>query len=66
MGYYDGLTEKEINYIEAAKKIGHEKGDCKELSDLCHQAYDEYREKTISALAYGKIYATCVAYANPR
>ena len=29
MNYHDGLTQKEISYIEAAKKIGAEKGNCK-------------------------------------
>lgn len=66
MNYYEGLTEKEISYIEEAKKIGAEQGDCKELSDLCRRAYSEYKSKIISPTAYDKIYAMCVGYAYPR
>lgn len=60
MNYYEGLTEKEISYIEEAKKIGVEQGDCKELSDLCRRAYSEYKLKIISSTAYAKIYAMCM------
>ena len=60
------FTEKEIYYIEEVKKIGAAKGDCKELSDLCHEAYADYRSKVISAEAYRKIYAICMDYAYPR
>ena len=66
MGYYDGLADKEIHYIEEAKKIGAEKGNCKELSELCHRAYDDYKAGVISSNAYGKVYAVCMDYAYPR
>jgi len=66
MNYYEGLTEKEIFYIEEAKKIGAEKGHCKELSDLCHRAYSDYKLRVISPAAYNKIYAVCMEYAYPR
>lgn len=66
MNYYDGLTEKEIFYIEEAKKIRAEKGNCKELSDLCHRAYSDYKTRVISHAAYNKIYAVCMDYAYPR
>jgi len=66
MNYYAGLTQKEKNYIEEAKKIGSEKGNCKELSDLCRQAYSDYRTRDISSAAYNKIYAVCMDYAYPR
>ena len=57
MGNHEELTEKELYYIEKAKELGSEKGDCKELQDLCRQAYSDYREKIISDKAYGRIYA---------
>lgn len=63
---YEELSEKEIYYIEETKRIGAQKGDSKELQDLCRQAYSDYREKIISDKAYGKIYAICVGYAYPR
>ena len=66
MNCYEGLTEKEISYIEEAKKIGAEKGNCKELSDLCRRAHSEYKLRIISPAAYNKIYATCMDYAYPR
>ncbi len=66
MNNYDGLTKREIHYIEEAKKIGSEKGNCKELSDLCRQAYNDYRTRIISVKAYNKIYAVCMDYAYPR
>ena len=66
MSYYEGLTEKEISYIEEAKKIGAEQGNCKELSELCRRAYSEYKLRSISSTAYNKIYATCMDYAYPR
>lgn len=66
MGNYEELTEKELYYIEKAKEIGAQKGDSKELQDLCRQAYSDYQEKIISSKAYGKIYSICVDYAYPR
>lgn len=66
MNYYSGLSEKEIWYIKEAKKIGSEKGDCKELSNLSKLAYADYRVGIISEKAYAKIYATCTDYACPR
>ena len=66
MGNHEELTEKELYYIEKAKEIGAQKGDSKELQDLCRQAFSDYREKIISDKAYGKIYAICVGYAYPR
>lgn len=60
------FSEKENYYIEEAKKIGAAKGNCKELSDLCHQAYTDYRTKMISPRAYNKIYSICMDYAYPR
>ncbi len=66
MSNQEELTTKELYYMEKAKQIGKEKGDCKELSELCKQAYSDYREKIISSKAYGRIYAICVEYAYPR
>ncbi len=66
MNCYEGLTEKEISYIEETKKVGAEKGDCKELSELCRLAYSEYKSGVISSSAYDKIYAVCMDYAYPR
>ena len=60
------FTEKEIYYMEEAKRIGAAKGNCKELSNLCHQAYADYGNKVISPEAYRKIYAICMDYAYPR
>ncbi|MBO5055391.1 MAG: hypothetical protein J6C64_03420 [Lachnospiraceae bacterium] len=64
--YYDGLASHEIKYLENIQKIGSEKGNCKELQSLCRKAYEEYRNGTVSSVAYGKIYATCMDYAYPR
>lgn len=30
----DNFTQKELNYISQVKRIGREKGDCKELKEL--------------------------------
>ncbi len=53
-------------YIKRAKEIGSVKGDCKELSDLCQKAYEEYRAGIIGKSAYERIYAVCIDYAYPR
>ena len=34
MDYYDGLSEKEIHYIDEARIIGRTEGNSKRLSDL--------------------------------
>ena len=63
---YDGLSEKEIHYIDEARIIGRTEGNSKRLSDLCHKAYADYATGAISEMAYKKIYAVCVDYAYPR
>ncbi len=60
------LSEQARNYIERAKEIGKEKGDCHELSELCHLAYSEYRAGIMTTEEYSKIYAICADYAYPR
>lgn len=35
MDYYDGLSEKEIHYIDEARIIGRTEGNSKRLSDEC-------------------------------
>lgn len=42
MDYYDGLSEKEIHYIDEARIIGRTEANSKRLSDLCHKAYADY------------------------
>lgn len=37
---YDGLSEKEIHYIDEARIIGRTEGNSKRLSDLCHIAFN--------------------------
>ena len=64
--YYDGLSEKEIHYIDEARIIGRTEGNSKRLSDLCHKAYADYATGAISEMAYNKIYAVCIDYAYPR
>lgn len=54
------------DYLEQAKQIGREKGDCPELSKLCKMAYEAYKAGAISSKEYGKIYATCMEYAYPK
>ena len=66
MSYYDGLTEKELYFIKTAEQIGKEKGDCLELQALSKEAYSAYQSRSISSVAYGKVYATCCEYAYPR
>lgn len=34
MDYYDGLSEKEIHYIDESRIIGRTEGNSKRLSDL--------------------------------
>jgi len=63
---YDGLSEKEIHYIDEARIIGRTEGNSKRLSDLCHKAYADYATGAISEMAYNKIYAVCIDYAYPR
>lgn len=63
---YDGLSEKEIHYIDEARIIGRMEGNSKRLSDLCHKAYADYATGAISEMAYNKIYAVCIDYAYPR
>lgn len=63
---YDGLSEKEIHYIDEARIIGRTEGNSKRLSNLCHKAYADYATGAISEMAYNKIYAVCVDYAYPR
>ena len=60
MDYYDGLSEKEIHYIDEARIIGRTEGNSKRLSDLCHKAYADYATGAISEMAYNKIYAVCM------
>lgn len=48
MDYYDGLSEKEIHYIDEARIIGRTEGNSKRLSDLCHKAYADYTTGAIS------------------
>lgn len=64
--YYDGLSEKEIHYIDEARIIGRTEGNNKRLSDLYHKAYADYTTGAISEMAYNKIYAVCIDYAYPR
>lgn len=59
----NNFTQKELNYISEIKRIGREKGGCKELSDLCRNAYND---KSISKKAYDHIYSLCMDFANPR
>lgn len=59
----DNFTQTELNYINENKRIGREKGDCKELSDLSRNAYND---KSISKKAYNRIYSLCMDFANPR
>lgn len=66
MDYYDGLSEKEIHYIDEARIIGRTEGNSKRLSDLHHKAYADYTTGAISEMAYNKIYAVCIDYAYPR
>ena len=37
-----------------------------ELSQLCREAYQEYRRGGISSAAYNAIYTVCLEYAQPR
>ena len=60
LDYYDGLSEKEIHYIDEARIIGRTEGNSKRLSDLCHKAYADYATGAISEMAYNKIYAVCM------
>lgn len=57
---YDGLSEKEIHYIDEARIIGRTEGNNKRLSDLYHKAYADYTTGAISEMAYNKIYAVCM------
>ena len=41
-------------------------GDSPELSQLCREAYQEYRRGGISSAAYNAIYTVCLEYAQPR
>lgn len=59
-------SELETDYLQKAKQIGSEKGNCKELQELCRKAYNDYKSGVISSRAYGKIYAICMDYAYPR
>ena len=59
----NNFTQMELNYINEIKRIGREKGDCKELSDLCRAAKND---KSISKQAYNLIYSLCMDFANPR
>lgn len=63
---YNELSEKEMYYINEAKRIGAEKGDCEELRNLCKKAHADCTAKIISAKAYNTIYGICVEYAYPR
>ena len=42
------------------------KKDSPELSQLCREAYQEYRRGGISSAAYNAIYTVCLEYAQPR
>lgn len=66
MNGYNRLSEKAVNYIKSAKRIGAEEGDSRELSSLCRQAYSDYRSGVISVEEYERIYAACMDYAYPR
>lgn len=66
MEYYRNLSEYEKCLINKAKEIGLKNGDCKELSELCDKAYNDYKSGVISEKAYKKIYAVCIDYAYPR
>ncbi len=62
----DNFTQKELNYISEVKRIGREKGDCKELQELSNLCWKEYNDKSISEKAYSRIYALCMDFAYPR
>ena len=59
----NNFTQTELNYINEIKRIGREKGNCKELSDLSRNAKND---KAISKKAYDRIYSLCMDFANPR
>ena len=59
----DNFTEIELNYINEIKRIGREKGGCKELSDLSRKAYND---KAVSKKAYNRIYALCMDFSYSR
>ena len=59
----DNFTKTELNYISEIKRIGKEKGGCKELSDLCRKAKND---KAVSEKAYARIYSLCMDFAYPR
>lgn len=59
----NNFTQRELNYISEIERIGREKGDCKELSDLCRNAKND---KSISEKAYSRIYSICMDFANLR
>ena len=49
-----------------ARELGRALGDSPELSQLCREAYQEYRRGGISSAAYNAIYTVCLEYAQPR
>ena len=57
-------------FVEAlknkARELGRALGDSPELSQLCREAYQEYRRGGISSAAYNAIYTVCLEYAQPR
>lgn len=59
----NNFTNAEINYIDEVKRIGMEKGNCKELSNLCRKAKND---KSVSKEAYDLIYSLCMEFSNPR
>lgn len=59
----NNFTKTEMKYISEVKRIGMEKGNCKELSDLCKKAKND---KSVSKEAYNRIYSLCMDYSYPR
>ena len=53
-------------YLRRARELGRALGDSPELSQLCREAYQEYRRGGISSAAYNAIYTVCLEYAQPR
>ena len=54
---------KEQAYLRRARELGRALGDSPELSQLCREAYQEYRRGGISSAAYNAIYT--VAWSTP-
>ena len=66
-GAMEGTQQaKEQAYLRRARELGRAFGDSPELSQLCREAYQEYRRGGISSAAYNAIYTVCLEYAQPR